>query len=245
MGEIVEDGGLWPKTQVIVLPQWAHDPVGLTIKMGGATVKTRETLNLLGVTLDRLLHFGPHCKKLKQRSRPRNEHLRRPTGRRWGLQEKQLRVVANGYVRGSLEHAAAAWLSVTPPTHVEILERELRAAARVVTGYSRSTPTLALMAETGVIPMAATRTTLAARIHCKARARPEDDPLRRVADAEVRSRLSSVRGWGTVGTEACREAGVEVPVEPVFVPQIPPWIETASITFDLDVGGPPAPRVVR
>ena len=225
-----------PKTQVLVLSQWARDAVGLTIKVGGATVEAKETLNLLGVTLDRLLHFGPHCKKLKQRSRPRIEHLRRLTGREWGLQEQQLRVVANGYVRGSLEHAAAAWLPATPPTHVEVLERELRAAARVVTGCTRSTPVLALMAEAGIIPMSARRTSLAARLLTKARARSEEDPLRQVADAEVRSRLSSVRGWRSVGTEACREAGVEAPVEPVLAPKIPPWTETASITFDLDVG---------
>ena len=160
--------------------------------------------------LDRLLHVGPHCKKLKQHSRPRIEHLRRLTGREWGLQEQQLRVVANGYVRGSLEHAAAAWLPATPPTHVEVLERELRAAARVVTGCTRSTPVLALMAEAGIIPMSARRTSLAARLLTKARARSEEDPLRQVADAEVRSRLSSVRGaleksafkrWGVLAAD--------------------------------------------
>ena len=71
------------KTQVLVLSQWARDAVGVTIEVAGATVEVRETLNLLGVTLDRLLHFGPHCKRLRQRSRPRIEHLRRLTGREW------------------------------------------------------------------------------------------------------------------------------------------------------------------
>ena len=175
--------------------------------MGGAIDKARETPNLLGVTLDRLLHFGPHCKKLKRRSRPGIEHLRRLTGREWGLQEQQLRVVTDGYVRSSLEHAAAAWLPATPPTHVEILERELRAAARVLTGYSRSTPTLALMAEAGVIPMAARRTTLAARFLSKAPARPGDDLLRRVTDAEVQSRLSSVRDGGQLGRRPAGKPG--------------------------------------
>ena len=36
--------------------------------------------------------------------------------------------------------------------------------------------------------------------------------------------------------EACREARVEAPVEPVLASRVPPWAETASITFDLDVG---------
>ncbi|KAF0291500.1 Retrovirus-related Pol polyprotein from type-1 retrotransposable element R1 4 [Amphibalanus amphitrite] len=111
----------------------------LSIKVAGVTVKARDTLNLLGVTLDRLLHFGQHCKKLNQRTRPRLTHLRRLTGRDWGLEEKQLRTVANGYVRGALEHAAEAWLPSTPPSHVEVLEREMRAAARIITGCVAST----------------------------------------------------------------------------------------------------------
>ena len=102
------------KTQVMVLSQWARDAVGLSIRVAGVRVTARATLNLLGVTLDRLLHFGPHCKRLKRRTRPRLGHLRRLTGRDWGLGEKQLRTVANGYVRGALEHAADAWLPSTP-----------------------------------------------------------------------------------------------------------------------------------
>lgn len=72
------------QTQVLVLSQWAKDAVDLSIRVAGAPVEARETLNLLGVTLDRLLHFGPHCKKMRRRTRPRLEHLRRLTGRDWG-----------------------------------------------------------------------------------------------------------------------------------------------------------------
>lgn len=180
------------KTQVMVLSQWARDALGCSIKVAGVTVTARETLNLLGVTLDRLLHFGPHCRRLKQRTRPRLDHLRRLTGRDWGLGEKQLRTVANGYVRGALKHAA--WLPATPPSHVEVLEREMRAAARIITGCIKSTPTHALMAEVGLAPVAARRTTMAARLLAKARALPEEDPLRRVADVDSTRRLSSVTG---------------------------------------------------
>ena len=97
----------------------------------------------------------PALKRLRQRSRPRIEHLRRLTGRDWGLQEQQPRVVANGYVRGSIEHAAAAWLPAASASHVEVLEPELRAAARAVTGCPRSTPSHALSAEAGIIFIAA------------------------------------------------------------------------------------------
>ena len=90
---------------------------------------------------------------------------------------------------------------------MEILERELRAAARVVTSYPRSTPTLALMAEAGVIPMAARQTILAARFLSKAPALPEDDPFQRVTDLEVQSRLSSVRDGGRSGRRPAGKPG--------------------------------------
>ena len=54
--------------------------------------------------------------------------------------------------------------------------------------------------------------------------RPREDPLRVVAEAEVPSRLSSVRGWRTVGQEACREAGVEALVESVVPPPEDPTV---------------------
>ena len=53
------------------------------------------------------------------------------TERTWGLQEPQLRTVANGYVCGALEYAVAARLHVASDSHVELLEREISVAARV------------------------------------------------------------------------------------------------------------------
>ncbi|KAF0298696.1 Retrovirus-related Pol polyprotein from type-1 retrotransposable element R1 4 [Amphibalanus amphitrite] len=227
------------KTQVLVLSQWPKDAVDLSIRVAGARVEARETLNLLGVTLDRLLHFGPHCKRMRQRTRPRLQHLRRLTGRDWGLEERQLRIVANGYVRGALEHAAAAWLPAASPSHVEVLEREMREAARVITGCTRSTPTEALMAEAGLAPVTARKTTLAARFLAKARALPEEDPLRRVADATVNPRLKAVTGWRTVVLEAWHVTGVVAPIEPVLPPSVAPWEEAPPVVFDLGIGATP------
>ena len=78
----------------------------------------------------------------------------------------------------------------------------MRAAALIITGCVRSTPTHALMAETGLAPVAARRTTLAARLLAKAQALPVEDPLRRVADAEIPRRLISATAWREVGQEA-------------------------------------------
>ena len=228
------------KTQMLVLSQWHRDAVDCTIKVAGKTIAAGDSVNLLGVTLDRLLHFGPHCQRLRKRVRPRINQLRQLSGRSWGLEEQQLRTVANGYVRGALEHAAAAWLPATPPSHVEVLEREIRAAARVVTGCPRSTPTHALMAEAGLAPVAIKRKTLAARLLAKATAFPPEDPLHRVAVADAPTRLSTVTGWRSVGREMWRAAGVSPPIEPILPPSMPPWQGGGNVTFSLDVGPLPS-----
>ena len=43
---------------MIVLSQWHRDAVDCQIKMAGKTARASATVNLLGVTIDQLLHFG-------------------------------------------------------------------------------------------------------------------------------------------------------------------------------------------
>ncbi|XP_043234483.1 uncharacterized protein LOC122387897 [Amphibalanus amphitrite] len=224
------------KTQLLVLSQNARDAVRGTIKVAGKTVQAKDTLVLLGIELDRRLQFGAHCRRLRKRVRPRLAHLRRLGGRSWGLDEVALRTVANGYVRGALEHAAAAWLPAAAPSHVEHLERELRGAARIITGCPRSTPTHALMAEARLAPMEERGWTLAARLLGRALALPPGDPLLATAEASAPARLASVRGWRERGRLAWEKAGVALPVEPVLPPRIPPWRRTSGVTFRMDVG---------
>ena len=123
-----------------------------------------DTLVLLGIEIDRRLQFGyqlPSSQKTSPPSHRTPVTLGRPL---WGLDEQALRTVTNGYVRGALEHAAAAWLPAAAPSHAELLEIETRAAARIVTGCPRSTPAHALMAEAGLAPVDERRKVLAARL---------------------------------------------------------------------------------
>ena len=163
-------------------------------KQRAASVERRVTQRhfreFVSTHLNRHQNLG---RNLRRRVRPRAAQLRKMTGRSWGLQEQQLRAVANGYLRGALEHAAAAWLPAAPKTNVELLEREMRAAARIVTGCIRSAPHQGVMAEAGILPVAAHRTALAARRLAKATTLPPDDPLHALAVAESWSRASHHR----------------------------------------------------
>ena len=224
------------KTQLLVLSQQARDADGCRIKVDRKTVEARETLHLLGVTLDRLLHFGPHCRRLRSKVRPRTNHLRQLTGRSWGLDERILRTVANGYVRGAMEHAAAAWLPATAKTNLEILEVEMLAAGRVITGCPISTPKHAVRAEAGIVPVAARRDALAARLLAKAHSLPPGDPLRAAAEASAPRRLKSVTGWRDIGQMAWEQAGITSTIEQRITVGPPPWTKSDGVTISLDVG---------
>ncbi|XP_043209693.1 uncharacterized protein LOC122374780 [Amphibalanus amphitrite] len=185
---------------------------------------------------DRLLHFGEHCTNLKRKARPRTTQLRKLTGHSWGLQEHHLRAVANGYVRGAIEYAAAAWLPAASRSHLELVDRELRAAARAVTGCPRSAPTHALMAEAGLPTAEMRRATLATRLLARASALPAGDPLRELAEASRPCRLRNITGWRDEGRRTLDALGVTASqVEPMVVAQLPPWTSSEGITISCAV----------
>ncbi|XP_043214536.1 uncharacterized protein LOC122377957 [Amphibalanus amphitrite] len=98
----------------------------------------KENMRRTIVTFDCLLYFGPHCAELRRKVRPRVVQLRKLTGRSWGLEERQLRTVAkvtSGGGGGALQPPGCR-RSPPPPAHVELIARELRAAARAV-GWHR------------------------------------------------------------------------------------------------------------
>ncbi|KAF0304735.1 putative RNA-directed DNA polymerase from transposon BS [Amphibalanus amphitrite] len=225
------------KTQVLALSQHYVDARDLYIQVDGARVDAGRHLHLLGVTLDRQLHMGEHCARVRKKTKPRIAQLRKMTGRSWGLREPQLRVVANGYIRGALEYAAAAWLPAASESHVELLEIEMRAAARVITGCPVSTPRDPLLAEAGLVPVRARRDLLAARLSCLAASQRSGDPLRAVAEATAPRRLRTTTGWRDTGARALVSAGVrDVPVEERLHVTIPPWIDDTRVQFRLDIG---------
>ncbi|KAF0308493.1 hypothetical protein FJT64_020290 [Amphibalanus amphitrite] len=138
-------------TQALVLSQWARDVVNGSVRVARETVVEGDHLKLLGVTMDRLLHFEPHCRSLRERVRPQTNQLRLLTGREWA----------------------------------------------------------------GLAPVAERRAALAARLLAKARALPAGDPLRKVAESQAPTRLSTVTGWRGVGEEIWRLVDIIASIKPI------------------------------
>lgn len=115
-------------------------------------------------------------------------------------------------MRGALEYAAGAWLPAASESlpaasesHIELVNREILAAARIVTGCPISTPRDVLPAEAGMLLLTARarRRVVAVRMLCRASSLPENDPLRTVvAESAVRRRLRTTSGWRETGRAA-------------------------------------------
>ena len=90
------------KTQILVLSQWSRDAKNVSLKMAGSDVAASPHVKLLGVTLDRLLHFGGHCASLRRRVRPRTAQLRKLTRHSVGLHEHHPGAHLRGGGRGPL-----------------------------------------------------------------------------------------------------------------------------------------------
>ena len=63
------------ETQVLTLSQHHIDAWGLYIHVDGARVDAGRHLHLLSVTLDRQLHMGKHCARVRKKPKPRIAQL--------------------------------------------------------------------------------------------------------------------------------------------------------------------------
>ena len=123
-------------------------------------------------------------------------------------------------------------MPATAKTNLDVLEVEMLAAGRVIIGCPVSTPRHAVRAEAGIVPVAARRDALAARLLTKAQALPPEDPLRIIAPR----RLKSVTGWRDRGRAAWERCQVSLPIEQRVTTGLPPWTPTDGIDICLDVG---------
>ena len=119
---------------------------------------------------------------------------------------------------------------------MELLEREIRAAARIVTGCPVSTPRDPLMAEAGLVPLRTRREVLAAWLASTATSQRPEDPLQAIAERTASRRLRTTTGWRCAGKEAAARTNVlGVPVEERLHVPLPPWTDCSRVTIRLDI----------
>ncbi len=87
-----------------------------------------------GVTLERLLTFGPHIQSISTNAAGRCRVLASFTSKEWGWRKDQLMKVYKALQLSLQTYAAPAWQHWATPSRIEQLERCQNKALRVVTG---------------------------------------------------------------------------------------------------------------
>ncbi|XP_062542567.1 uncharacterized protein LOC134210539 [Armigeres subalbatus] len=128
-----------------------HRPPGQPIVLNGATVPTKSSVKLLGVTVDRHLTFAEHCKRTKEACKVRS-NMMKLISRRRTRSDRGLRLrVADAVITSRLLYGLEL-TSVNLPEITRSLAPVYNRAVRLVSGHLPSTPADIACAEAGVIP---------------------------------------------------------------------------------------------
>ena len=152
-----------------------------------------STPRLLGVTLDCQLTFGPYIDELKKKLSGQLKVLRCLSGRSWRRNPSSLTFLYCTYVQSCTLYCASSWLASTAADHLRKLESRHSSGARIITGCTRSTPTVPLPKEAGLIPLSVHANLAAAKLRERALCHTQETPI---ANAAARSvELKTPRCW--------------------------------------------------
>ena len=198
------------KTQVLVLSQNAKDVKEVKLKIRGKEIKQSPHIKILGVTLDRLLHFGKHAMEVGRKTMRRCRQLAQVASRSWGTDVKTRKTMVSSYVDGTARYAIGAWGPATAKSHLQKIETSRRMAARIQTGCIKSTPNDVLYAEARMLPIEHHIEAAAAKLYEKAKRQDISYPLGELVNkpqTRVRN-MKSVMGWRKVGERVTERIGL-------------------------------------
>ncbi|XP_064417528.1 uncharacterized protein LOC135358253 [Latimeria chalumnae] len=108
----------------------------------------------LGVTLDRTLAYRPHLTNIGQKLKTRVNLVQKLAGTSWGSTARTLRTATVALIYSAAEYCSASWAG---SRHTKIIDVQLNAAMRIVTGTLKSTPTEWLLVLAHITPPAIRR----------------------------------------------------------------------------------------
>ena len=110
----------------------------LNISLNGARIKHDKNPVYLGMTLDRSLTYRNHLQKLSSKVRTRNNLLQMVAGSTWGANAQTLRTGALALCYSAAEYCAPVWRC---SSHRTMVDTQLNATMRIISGTIRSTQT--------------------------------------------------------------------------------------------------------
>ena len=162
-----------------------------SIEVEGKTIRHEEHPRLLGVFLDRSLHFGAHVDRVIEKMASKQKILYAVANTKWGWKKEYLTRIYNSIINSIATYAGFTWLPSASKTHILKLKRAQNKALRLVTGHFQATPVEALRLECGLISLETTIQRAIAKSAEKAVRLPEDHPRRIALQNDVRNRLKN------------------------------------------------------
>ena len=162
-----------------------HQP---KLKMFDKTLGFNKNPTFLGVTYDRVLSFGAHVAKVKQRMMSRAKALGAMSGTAWGCWKDDRRLLYMSYIRAVADYCAAAWTPYAKSTQLQQVEVAQNNAARKIVSCTAHTPTDSLLVEAKLDPFEHHAKELSTLAYEKAMRLPSDNPRRIAAEGTIRQR---------------------------------------------------------
>jgi ribonuclease HI len=205
------------------------------VLLQGEEVRYEANPKFLGVVYDRLLNFNEHVRRNVAKARKRIRILRAVASTEWGFTRGLLRCTYMALIRSVLEYAGPCWMPWIGKGNWEKLEGVQREAARVIVGAVASSPSEAVLEESGLDDLFER-----GRLHSivafdRSRRLPHGNPRRGIAEKEVRRRVKKRewRGQVKVLWEECVEHRQERGDINIFVK---PWGDRCQLVVDVGRG---------
>ena len=124
------------------------------LKLFGIPLEYKTQVKYLGVNIDNMLNWGPHCSNRAARGMVALARCKRALGATWGLRPKVMLWLYTAVIRPAVEYGALVWVPASNvKSHMSKLCRVQRAALVATAGVMQSTPTAALEALFGLLPI--------------------------------------------------------------------------------------------
>lgn len=159
----------------------------LEVQMNGRTLGFNPHPKYLGITLDRTLSYKHHLQKLRGKLAARNNVITKLASSSWGADAKTLRTSALALVYSTAEYCAPVWMN---SSHTNLVDTQLNASMRLISGTVRSTPLQWLPALSNIAPPDLRRKNALMREYMKAIDTP-DLPLYNDIQQPALARLKS------------------------------------------------------
>ena len=140
-------------------------------RLNNVPIPFHRTHKFLGITLDSRLTFKTHIDDIRTRCFTRLNVLRCLSGFKWGADRRTLAILYKGIIRSVLEYNAYLFSTISL-TLCKRLETVQSRCLRLITGAFRTTPILALRADTDTPRLSDRRLFLLLRYYFKVKSDP-------------------------------------------------------------------------